>query len=202
MITDLKTTIGYKCANCNRNVYKDINIFDIQPQKPFPLTCVCGAHLGEVRYRARQNYVIHATCCFCAEPHSFYIKRRNFWNSKLLSYPCPTAMLTYVAIGQKEAVHEEMKRADREFEEILSNMQNLTSDTTSDTAMFHVLEKIQTLDKAGKLSCCCGNHDLLIDMQEDDIIILCGQCGRHTTIDSTDPKAVENFLSQEEWILH
>lgn len=201
MITDLKTTIGYKCANCNRNNYKDISIFDINSQKSVPLTCVCGAHLGEVRYKSNHSYVIHAMCCFCAEPHSFYIKRKNFWHTKLLSYPCPTALLTYVAIGNTDKVHQELKQADTDFEELLANMQEATDDNGSDQAMFQVLEKIQTMDTNGKLACDCGNHELLIDMQDDEIIILCNDCGKQMTIDTANEEEVKEFLQLDSLLL-
>ena len=109
VITDLKTTIGYKCANCNRNNYKNISVFDLNKKQSVSLTCACGAHLGDIKYKNQDTYVIYAACCFCMDHHSFYIKKKNFWHDNkfcsreciIRSYFISTCITLYIATCRK-----------------------------------------------------------------------------------------------------
>ena len=198
MLTDLKTTIGYKCANCNRNNYKTITVFDINKKHSVSLDCACGQHLGDFKYKNANTYVLNMACCYCIDQHAIYINKKNVWQKKSLTYECPATSLVYVALGEAEEVHLEMHKADDDFEELLSTMQVMDDQQDTEESIMQILEKIQALDKAGKLFCTCGNHELFVDILDLQVVLMCGECGQTMTIHADNEEETDAFLIADE----
>ena len=74
-----------------------------------------------------------------------------------------------------------MRKAEDDFEELLANMQDIDDDSEVEEAIMLILEKIQHLDKQGKLFCTCGNKELFVDILDSDVILMCGDCGQSMT---------------------
>lgn len=201
MLTDLKATIGFKCQACNQNIYKTLSIFDLNSTRSVPLTCSCGHNNGEIRSKNQDNYAIHANCCFCGESHSYYIGKKNFWNKKIVSYACPTTSLVHIAIGHFPQVEEAMLEADKDFEELVSDMAPFGTDELNNSLILDLFEKIKELDEDDELYCTCGNHDLLLDILNDNIVLLCEQCGQMMMIDTKDPQKAEELLHADKLVL-
>ena len=118
-----------------------------------------------------------------------------------MSYACPATSLVYVALGSDEEVHREMHQAENDFEQLLSSMQEIDDDSDMEEAIMQILEKIQLLDKKGKLFCTCGNHELFVDILDSDVILMCGDCGQSIKIDAANDDEIDAFLELEEIIL-
>ena len=73
------------------------------------------------------------------------------------------------------------------------------SDELNSSLILDLFEKIKELDEDGELYCTCGNHDLLLDILNDNIILLCEQCGQMMIIDTKDPDKVEELLHAGNW---
>lgn len=189
MIIDLTKTILYFCPSCPTLSFKHISAFDLKKEKRLRLRCTgkgCNEEIAELTY-SRGKYKISVNCPICGDYHSFTLSKKNIWDKDISVLQCPESGMGILYIGNnKEKLLEEYNSNNMSFSgdfspheddiPILNNPMDIA---------YTIVEHINQFAKANKVDCSCGNRDIGIAVNLDNVTLTCRACKKRMVLEAT-----------------
>lgn len=185
MITKLERSILYFCPDCSAVSTKKISAFGISGQNPHTKYCsnaVCSKALIEFSYK-KNKYHICVDCPVCGDKHSFNLTQKTMWGKDFFILNCPASGLGILFIGKDE------KRLMEEYYAQTELIAGIIADGDEEfeklDILFEIVEILNELAQDKAINCSCGSDKISINLNGEDVELLCRKCGTRTKIPST-----------------
>lgn len=181
MISDLKTSILYKCPVCGKTQVFNLGIFSFSGNKAVVFGCKCKKSYISVQVGKNHKYILSSPCIACNEFHRFEINAKVFWNSKIICFDCPAIETDLFFAGDVNEIKKECSGYEEETDLI---MHQLGYDVLNEENPFvyGVFEHLENLKSRGRLKCACKSSDIKLQMFYDRVELLCTSCLSKTVI--------------------
>ena len=182
MITELERSILYFCPDCSAVSTKKVSAFGISGQTPHTEYCSnthCNKTLIDFVFK-KNKYHISIECPVCGDKHSFNITQKTMWSKDFFILNCPSSGFGILFVGkdekrlmaeyyaQNELIAGIIAEGDEEFEKF--------------DIIFEIVEVLNELAREDAINCSCGSNKICINLKEDNIELLCQECGIHSKL--------------------
>lgn len=198
VLVDLKRIVAYICPFCSNISSKALSVFNFSGNNKLQLICPThGCHETCVYITQKNNkYKLDISCPLCGETHSYTISKESFWNKPLITYKCPVAGVDIFFAGEKSEVERTLDENSDVYSDIIDDMDDLDpyTDEMPFNLLYAIIERLHALSENGKISCVCGNKDIDLNVEDDNVIITCQSCGKSKLIE-TDEDSLIHLLN-------
>lgn len=199
MIREFKKTIGYICPSCALINIKTINLFDLSGKGKTEFCCDAenGCHAPCFSITPKNDkYAISVDCISCGGCHIFNIKKITFWQSSFFMFACPEAGDGVLFLGDEDKVRTAIEEQEAE----ILPPGKLPPLPAQVLLLFEAIEHLSNLSNESKVSCCCGSHDINIELRNEGIVLCCRDCGI-TKIIPDDEEVLKQLLNTSAIVL-
>lgn len=183
MVTDLKTSILYKCPVCGQMQIYNLSIFSFSGNKAIILSCECKHSYITIRVGRHNKYTLSSPCIACNEFHKFEVGAKAFWNSKIICFTCPQLENDLFYAGDMENLNRESADYNDETDLIMNQLgfDNLKEENPF---LLKIASHLDTLSKNGALKCSCGCKNIKTQLFFDRVELICTDCLSTNAIDA------------------
>lgn len=183
MVSDLKTSILYKCPICGEMQKYDLNIFSFSGNKAVILSCECKKSYILITVGKHNKYTLSSPCIACNEFHKFEISAKTFWNADIICFACPVLEADLFYAGNIKKISEECTEYSDETDLIMNQLgyDNLEEENPYVT---EIADYLKSLSAKNNICCNCDCNDIKMQVFFDRIEILCTDCLTKTIIDA------------------
>ena len=201
MILDYNKTIAYRCGECGRSLVTDISIFSISNHQTLSLSCECYNNCVKIK-ALKDKYAIQISCSICSENHTFKLGHFALWGKPLTELYCSATSLPILFIGNTQNVVSRLEVADKEFEDLIEEIECLDIEPTDDEIiMIQVIDRIHEISDNGNLKCQYGNDDISFSMEHGCVFLVCKNCGTTETLFAETQKDLNSLLCKHSILL-
>ena len=192
MISDLNTTILYKCPICGEMQKYKLNIFSFSGNKAVILSCHCKKSYILITVGKNNKYTLSSPCIACNEFHKFELSAKTFWNGDIICFACPVLETDLFYAGDIVKINEECTEYNDETDLI---MNELGYDNLEEENPFvaEIADYLMSLSSKNKIGCNCDCNDIKMQVFYDRIEMLCTDCLTKTVIDASSFDALERI---------
>lgn len=109
MITKSKTIAGFQCPVCASVEMQELSAFEVGRDK-LRISCSrCRQPFGDLIFDTKDKYRLSVVCIDCFVPHTFEVKRSQFWQSPFYTFDCPATEELIFVVGEQEIVQEALQ---------------------------------------------------------------------------------------------
>lgn len=187
--TPKQTRIAYRCPSCTDTVVGLIGRF-AQAADFLRLRCPCDASHLDIRMRRDKKAELSVPCLFCKKNHTYTLSDTIVFDRERFTLSCPYASMDIAALGDEDAVGEELERMGRELSSLMRDLEAeklselqpqdmddeeiLPDPQVYDTVRFLVRE----LEAEGTIDCPCHiGTGYELRFAEGGIQVYCPTCG-------------------------
>jgi hypothetical protein len=148
--------------------------------QPVKLACSCGEQKLTVMAHG-ESVVLQIPCHLCESMHLLQLSAKRFWRVDLEPLLCPDTGLQLGVFGQPEPVATYLAVEGNDLERLLADDQ-FAIYFDHPQVMYYALTCVHTLADQGKLTCCCGQQEIEINIYPEHLELCCSACGRSKEI--------------------
>ena len=217
ILNSKETTVAYRCPRCGKMVFSVVGVFTLSGDM-FKLKCGCGESELIIQYTSDRKLRLTVPCIVCANPHTYVISSKTFFDEEVFRMSCPYATVDICLVGEQNAVIEAAKQADTELLSLLnaSGVESLDdflaakeeddehhSKEAADPEMQSLVHfMLCELEEDEKITCKCGHHGhyefKFVGNKLDNVLIYCTECSASVSIPLRDHAESEEFLQLDE----
>lgn len=217
ILNSRETTVAYRCPKCGKMVFAVVGVFTLSGDM-FKLKCGCGESELIIQYTNDRKLRLTVPCIVCANPHSYVISSKNFFEEDVFRMSCPYATVDICLVGEQNAVIEAAKEADEELLRILgaAGVDTLEeflaakeeddehySEAIPDPEMQSLVHFLLCeLEEDKKITCRCGQGGhyefKFVGNKLDNVLIYCTECSASVSLPLRDYAANEELLQIDE----
>lgn len=192
MLNNSKRYLAYICPFCSEITNKEINIFDFSSSSPIQLLCGDSDCLEEcvLISRNKDKFKIVIECAACGDVHTFNISSSGFLLKELLTFSCPETNINIFFAGEKSKVEASVEENKINFSNLSKQFDMLTEELN---VVYRIADKLYYLINENKIHCSCGSNNILPDMSDGGIVLMCTDCKNHIIINPDE----ENLIKLE-----
>lgn len=171
----------YVCPVCFGTYTTGFSPFRFSDRKPYTFRCsdkLCGTVCAEIKKLSDGRYKISAQCPYCGETHSRIVKSSELWTAESASVCCPAFGIKLFLYGG------DLLKLSCDLDESISEAEaavgvdDLFIASDSDPILAEILMIFDRMCSEHSINCVCGSSDIRFDYEDNNIIIICGRCGR------------------------
>lgn len=200
MIVKNYTIIGFQCPYCGSIEKHELSVFEYSDGSAHDIRCTdCGRPVVRLERIGRNKYKLTIVCVECGEKHSYTLRTGELWAYGVKVLNCPESGEAALAVGgekQVDAVLEE-EFYDIDYSESGGDMDELArllGSVGSSVDLLSVIDKLRQLSDEGKISCCCGERFMQLQIEEGGLRLCCPVCKRELLMDISTPEAVRKLM--------
>lgn len=182
--------MGVYCQHCGRLHIYDIPFF--AGAQSLKLVCPhCGQCTAVVSYESRTTVRLSLPCSICGREHSSVYQKRLLPRVHLDRIYCYHDNFELGYIGWRSAIEAMLDSSQKAFEALHPGEDR--DMVARQQQMLETINILHDMASSRKLTCRCGNTDMLVDIQGCNIILECSSCGRMAVVDTADVDEVEEL---------
>ncbi len=200
MFTQNKITVAARCNECCSEIETEISIFNLSDGKIQAVCPNCGMSALEISLSLDGKVRLSVPCVACPHPHPFTLSAETMFTKELFILQCSFTRLDICFIGNKDKVHEELKRNGEELRAMMMEAGG-NDDEYNDAVLENlriILTFIDECAKSGNILCRCKNMKTVpgIDIQigEESVKLTCKECGRSLELSVYDDGLLDTFM--------
>lgn len=167
-------TLLTRCHVCGRLRQYHFNIFDISREKENEFNCKCGEENINLRLDGKNRVLIKVSCFTCQQKHIYRCSLKEFLIKENIFLCHGDTKICY--IGSDKGAANIIKNNQMDFGYILEEAG--FDDYFNDFKIFAAcLNRVEYLNDEGKITCECGNDDIIVDIFPDRLELRCLECG-------------------------
>ena len=175
MVISTTTTLTLSCPICGEMEYYSLSRFKLNGQKS-TIHCECGALLLSMSNSKSNNYLLQVECYMCEATHTFNYPANLIWSNHLLALICQETGVEIGFIGPKDKITESVQDMNKTVQEMAEEL-GYGDYFNNPEIMYKVLEHLYDVANNGKISCSCGNINLVVEVYPDRMELHCDNCG-------------------------
>lgn len=200
MISELSTTILFKCPFCGEKVRDKADIFRFSGGSDYSLSCSCGGPALVAKLREDGRIKVTVPCIICEGEHTFYLPKSIFFTRELFVLSCASSDIDICVLGAKAKAEREYAKMDLNICELIYE-DELDFMLEDDPLRMEMLHRLSRMAEEGHILCECGSDDLEFRLTEQSIDILCRHCSAFLSIPAADEPDYRDVMQTEEYIL-
>lgn len=175
MLVSTLTTLALRCPDCGKIGFHALSRFSLGQCGSLKIDCECGNTVASVCRKGNHVFCLQVDCMMCDERHVYTYRSRELWQGGVIALLCEHNGAGIGFIGSREAVLNNVRKADRSVREIAEEM-GYDKYFANPEIMYRVLEALHAMTDQGKMSCSCGGDQLDVEVFSDRVELSCVSC--------------------------
>lgn len=200
MISDLKTSILYKCPVCGEMQVFNLSIFSFSGNKAVTLSCKCKKSYIVIYVGKHNKYTLSSPCIICNEFHRFEISAKVFWNSKIICFDCPVIEADLFFAGNVGEIKKECSEYGDETD-LIRNQLGYDMLEEENPFVCEISEHLHHLSLKNALKCSCGCTNLKQQIFYDRVELLCTDCLSKAVINAEGEESVKQIKNYDKLVI-
>jgi len=200
MVSELSTTILFKCPCCGERVKGKADIFRFSGGSDYLLCCSEGGPRFSARLRDDGRVKVTVPCIICDGEHTFYLPKAVFFTDDIFVLSCASSDIDICVLGAED-------KAEREYEQIDADISELIYEDAMDSLVdsnpykLEIINHLNRMAEEGRIFCECGCDDLEFRLTDESVDIRCIRCSAFLSIPAADEPDCFAVLDSDGYVL-
>jgi len=200
MISELSTTILFKCPCCGEKVTGKADIFRFSGGSEYLLSCPEGGPPLSARLRDDGRVKVTVPCIVCEGEHTFHLPKAVFFTEEIFVLSCACSDIDICVLGAESRAEAEYAQIDADISELIYE-DAMDSLIESNPYKMEIIRRLNQMAEERHITCECGSDDLEFRLTDQSVDIRCSRCSAFLSIPAADEPDYCDVLDTDEYIL-
>jgi len=200
MISELSTTILFKCPCCGERVKGKADIFRFSGGSDYLLSCPEGGPSLLARLRDDGRVKVTVPCIICEGQHTFHLPKSVFFTEEIFVLSCAASDIDICVLGAEDKAENEYEQIDADISELIyEDAMDCLID--SNPYKMEIIKRLNQMAEERRIVCECGCDDLEFRLTDESVDIRCSRCSALLSIPAVDEPDYYDVLGTDEYVL-